>query len=145
MASLWAFAIIINENKQVLLCHRNDYDLWNLPGGKVEVGESPWEAVIREVQEETWLDVEIDQFMWLYYKPEKDDLVFQFLCKIVWWKIRLNEEANQILYFDRNKLPANTSRKQIERIHDYFDGDGKYIMKKQFGPWSIDSIKQGTF
>jgi ADP-ribose pyrophosphatase YjhB (NUDIX family) len=143
MASLWAFAIIVNEDNHVLLCHRNDYDLWNLPGGKVEIWESPWEAVIREVKEETGLDVEISQFLWLYYKPEKDDLVFQFVCRIVWWEIRLNEEANQILYFNKDQLPANTSGKQIERIHDYFVGSKKYIMKKQFWPWSIDTIQQG--
>lgn len=140
MVSLWAFAIIVNEDTHVLLCHRNDYDLWNLPGGKVEIWESPWEAVIREVKEETGLDVEISQFLWLYYKPEKDDLVFQFVCKIVWWEIRLNEEANQILYFNKDELPANTSGKQIERIHDYFAGSKEYIMKKQFWPWSIDII-----
>ncbi len=142
MASLWAFAIIVNENQQVLLCHRNDYDLWNLPGGGVEIWESPWEAVIREVKEETGLDVEISQFLWLYYKPEKDDLVFQFVCRIVWWEITLSEEANQILYFNKNELPTNTSGKQIERIHDYFADNKEYIMKKQFWPWSIDTIKQ---
>ncbi len=69
MANLWAFAIIINEENKVLLCHRNDYDLWNLPGWKVEIWESPREAVIREVKEETGYDAEIIGFMWLYYKP----------------------------------------------------------------------------
>jgi 8-oxo-dGTP pyrophosphatase MutT (NUDIX family) len=35
------------------LCHRRDLDLWNLPGGGVQSGELPTEAVIRETQEET--------------------------------------------------------------------------------------------
>lgn len=143
MASQWSFAIIVNENNEVLLCHRNDYDLWNLPGGKVEIWESPREAVIREVKEETWLDVEISEFMWLYYKPEKDDLVFQFVCKIIWWELTLNEEAREIKYFDKDNLPENTSWKQVERIKDYFDKDRKtMIMKNQYGPWSIDKIRQ---
>lgn len=143
MASMWAFAIILNEKNQVLLCHRNDYDLWNLPWWKVEMWESPWEAVIREVKEETWYDAEISEFMWLYYKPEKDDLVFQFVCKIIWWKITLNEEADKIKYFDRNKIPNNTSSKQVERINDYFIKDRSTIMKKQLWPWTIDLMKQG--
>lgn len=143
MASQWAFAIIVNEKTQVLLCHRNDYDLRNLPGGKVEVWESPREAVIREVKEETWLDAEISEFMWLYYKPEKDDLVFQFVCKIVWWEMTLNEEAREIKYFDKDNLPENTSWKQVERIKDYFDKNRKIvIMKNQYGQWSIEKIKQ---
>ncbi|MCF7834687.1 NUDIX hydrolase [Candidatus Gracilibacteria bacterium] len=143
MASMGAFAIILNEKNQVLLCHRNDYDLWNLPGGKVEMGESPWEAVIREVKEETGYDAEISEFMGLYYKPEKDDLVFQFVCKIIGGKITLNEEADKIKYFDRNKIPNNTSSKQVERINDYFIKDRSTIMKKQLGPGTIDLMKQG--
>lgn len=143
MASQWAFAIIVDENNQVLLCHRNDYDLRNLPGGKVEVWESPREAVIREVKEETWLDAQIAEFMWLYYKPEKDDLAFQFVCKIIWGEMTLNEEAREIKYFDKDNLPENTVWKQLERIKDYFDKDRKIvIMKNQYGQWSIEKIKQ---
>jgi 8-oxo-dGTP pyrophosphatase MutT (NUDIX family) len=57
--SLGAFAIIFDEQNRVLLSHRRDMDLWNLPGGGVESGELPTEAVIREVKEETGLE-------WLY-------------------------------------------------------------------------------
>lgn len=143
MASQWAFAIILDEDNKILLCHRNDYDLWNLPGGKVEDWESPREEVIREVKEETWLDVEISEFVWLYYKPEKNDLAFQFVCKIILWKITLNKEAREIKYFDKNNLPENTVWKQMERIKDYFDNDDKeVIMKNQYGQWSIDKISQ---
>jgi len=53
MFKVGAFAIIVNEEKKVLLCHRRDYDLWNFPGGRVEERETPREAVIREVKEET--------------------------------------------------------------------------------------------
>jgi len=45
------FGIITNEEDEILFCHRNDYDLWNLPGGGVEAGESPWEALVREIKE----------------------------------------------------------------------------------------------
>lgn len=142
MASLWAFAIIVNEKNEILLCHRNDYDFWNLPGWKVEIWESPREAVIREVKEETGYNAEIVRFMWLYYKPEKDDLVFQFVCKIIWWEKTLNEEANQIEYFDKNKIPSNISSKQLERIIDYYSWLNQTIMKKQLWSWMIDLIKQ---
>ncbi len=51
-----AFATIFNEFGEVLLCHRRDMDLWNAPGGRVEAGESPWEAVVREIREETGVE-----------------------------------------------------------------------------------------
>ena len=44
---------------EVLLVHRPGYDDWSLPKGKAEPGESLEETALREVQEETGLDVEI--------------------------------------------------------------------------------------
>ena len=64
----------------MLLCHRRDHDLWNLPGGALEHGEAPWDGVIREVREETGLEVEVSGLAGVYSKPEADDLVFSFLC-----------------------------------------------------------------
>lgn len=72
---------IIKEGNRVLLCHRRDIDLWNLPGGGVEKSESPWNTVVREVQEETGLIVRISKVIGLYFKPEQDEIVFSFECE----------------------------------------------------------------
>ncbi|MET0168281.1 MAG: NUDIX hydrolase [Vicinamibacterales bacterium] len=50
MLTLGAFAIILDAGPRVLLSHRTDRDAWNLPGGRVESKETPWEAVVREVR-----------------------------------------------------------------------------------------------
>ena len=53
---------IVAENEQVLLgrrAHSPWNGLWGAPGGFVERGEHPSETVVREVREETGLDVEI--------------------------------------------------------------------------------------
>lgn len=49
------FGMLFNDKKQILLCHRRDYDMWDIPGGGLEKGESPWKGVIREVKEESLL------------------------------------------------------------------------------------------
>jgi 8-oxo-dGTP pyrophosphatase MutT (NUDIX family) len=49
--SIGAFAILFDDQGRVLLCHRRDRDMWNLPGGGVESGELPTEAVVRETKE----------------------------------------------------------------------------------------------
>ncbi len=54
---LAAFATILDEQGRMLLVHRRDLDIWERPGGGVDEGETPWEAVIRETREETGLQV----------------------------------------------------------------------------------------
>ncbi len=66
MFSIGAFAIILDDRQRVLLCHRRDMDAWNLPGGGVESGEMPTEAVIRETLEETGLHVAIERLVGVY-------------------------------------------------------------------------------
>lgn len=137
------FGIILDEQKRVLLCHRRDYDLWNLPGGTLENGESPWEGVKREIKEETGLTTEIESLAGVYSKPDKSEIVFSFVCKVVGGEIRLNDEADKIEYFEIDKLPPNTSQKQVERIKDVIANPDKTIYKVQTGKSSIELIKGG--
>lgn len=118
MFTIGAFAILINEQGQVLLSHRRDVDMWNLPGGGMESRELPTEAVIREVMEETGLEVTVERLVGVYGKVDKDDLVFAFECKVVGGVLRLSDEADEHRYFDVNALPPNTLQKQVERIFD---------------------------
>lgn len=136
------FGLIFDEENKVLLCHRRDYDLWNLPGGTMESGEAPWEGAVREVKEETGLDVEIVRLAGVYNKPEKNELAFSFICKITGGQLTLNEEADKIEYFNVNKIPTNTSPKQIARIHDVLEEKG-LVLKNQTGKSAIDLIKEG--
>jgi len=58
-------AIIIKDNS-VLIAQRSNNDplagLWEFPGGKVENGETPEDSLIREMQEEFCIDVEVGEF-----------------------------------------------------------------------------------
>ena len=137
------FGIIFDEQKRVLLCHRRDYDLWNLPGGTLENGESPWDGLKREVKEETGLEVEISKLAGVYSKPDKNEVVFSFVCKPVGGKMLLNDEADKIEFFEIDKLPPNTSPKQVERIKDVVLNPDAAIFKVQTGKSSIELIKEG--
>jgi mutator protein MutT len=131
------FAIIFDKKDRVLLCHRRDYDLWNLPGGKLEKGESPRQGIIREVKEETGLIVETERLSGVYYKPENNEIIFSFVCKIIDGEITLTDEADQINYLDINDFPQNVSPKQKERAEDALLKKEKSVLKIQKGPSSI--------
>jgi 8-oxo-dGTP pyrophosphatase MutT (NUDIX family) len=62
-------AAIRNDDGDVLLIHKVDNGLWALPGGGHDAGESLPETVVREVQEETGLDVEIVRLVGMYTDP----------------------------------------------------------------------------
>jgi len=140
--TIGVFGIIRDEQNRVLLCLRNDGDFWNLPGGGLEKGESPWQGVIREVKEETGLDVKVLRLIGIYSKPEKDDIVFSFECKIVGGKITLNDEAKNIQWFSFPEIPKNTFPKHIERIEDLLKKEGGLIMKIQTGKSSTELMKE---
>lgn len=144
MFSIGAFAIILDEKRRVLLCHRRDYDLWNLPGGGVEKGEAPWQGCIREVAEEVGLEVEVDRLVGVYSKPERDEVVFAFVCVIIGGELTTSDEADQIEYFALEQIPRNTSPKQVERIRDALEGRKEPVMRVQTGPSSIELLRQGT-
>lgn len=53
----WGVGVLLIDNGKILLGLRTDNHTWGSPGGGVEDGESPIDAVIREVKEETNLDI----------------------------------------------------------------------------------------
>ena len=53
----FAGGCIRNDNGEILLQKRKDKNVWGFPGGAIEIGESAQETAIREIKEETGLDV----------------------------------------------------------------------------------------
>ena len=143
--AIGVFWIVRDQEDRVLLCLRNDYAFWNLPGGVLEDKESPWQWVIREVKEETWLDVEVVRLIGIYPKQDKNEIVFSFACKVIGGEITLNEEAKEIKYFSIDALPKNTPPKNVERIEDAAKDESHVIMKVQSGQSTMQRFNEGKF
>ena len=132
--SIGAFAIIFDEQGRVLLCHRRDIDAWNLPGGGVESGELPTEAVVREVREETGLEAAVERLAGVYGKTYKDELVFAFICRVTGGQLSATAESSECRYFKIEAMPSNTLAKHVERIHDALNPGSQPVFRRQTGP-----------
>ncbi len=129
--TIGTFAVIFDEQGQVLLSHRRDMDAWNLPGGGLEPGELPDEGVCREVREETGLEVVAERLVGVYGKPGRNELVFAFVCRVVGGELRLTSESDGNCYFPTDHLPPNTLLKHAERILDALEKFEKPVFRLQ--------------
>ncbi len=87
-----AAAIIVN-NQNVLVIQRisKGKEYYVFPGGGVEKGESLKQAVIREVREETSLEVRIEKLLYHYYHPDRKEDQFFYLCRYLAGKPKLSD------------------------------------------------------
>jgi len=129
-----AFAVIFDVHQRVLLSHRRDMDAWNLPGGGVESGETPVEAVMREVTEETGLEVAVDRLVGVYTNARRDDIVFTFVCHVTGGALQLTEESSEHRYCTLTQIPRNVTPKHVERIREALKGGDRPIFRRQSGP-----------
>src|SRR5712692_10690857 len=125
------FALIFNEEKQILLGHRRDIDWWNLPGGGMETGETVDEALCREVREETGLEVRVERLVGVYSKPQKQEIVLTFRCKVIGGNLQTSEESRACRYFSPDALPRNTLPKHRERIADALLNQQAAVLRAQ--------------
>jgi len=119
-------AAIIKQGKQIFATQRGygDYkDWWEFPGGKIEQGETPEEALVREIKEELDTTITVDRFLMTveYDYPEFHLSMDCFFCSIESGNLTLLEhEAAKWLPVDNlrqvNWLPADMEIiEQIEK------------------------------
>lgn len=96
-------ACIVRNNQGYLFCKREDNGLWELPGGRVEVGEESKQAALRELFEETGLqanEVELRAY-WYFnlYLEQKIIGVYQITGKIR-GRLRPSWETPELSFMD---------------------------------------------
>jgi 8-oxo-dGTP pyrophosphatase MutT (NUDIX family) len=100
--------VVIRRGQVVLL--RNERDEWELPGGKLELSESPAACVAREIAEELGLQVEPSVLLdaWVYrITPEVQVLVVTYGChETVEVEAVLSNEHKQLRWFPLTQVPA---------------------------------------
>lgn len=124
-----AAAIIINENGQILLQSRADRDRWGLPGGCQELGERFQDTVIREVKEETNLDVKEEDLELIDIVsgssrrndyPNGDVVINNtalYCIKNYSGELKWDSESKEMRFFDLDNLPENQNDPDLIEIY----------------------------
>ncbi|MBE6697688.1 MAG: NUDIX domain-containing protein [Ruminococcaceae bacterium] len=118
---------IFNDRGEVLLQRRGDCDQWGFPGGTVELGETPQMAAVREVKEETGLDVLVGDLIGLYtdfdVRCSNGD---QFQSILVAYKLTVTggelfcdqEETIELKYFRLDDAPELFCKQHNDILED---------------------------
>ena len=138
-----AFGTIMNERGEILLCHRRDLDLWNPPGGRVEDGESPWHAVVREIREEAGVDAEVVRLASVSWKPRTREIVFQFVCRIVGGDLCTTDESDDFRYFPLEELPQQVSPHFRRRLLQWSERPDETVLITDEGPSIRELLQDG--
>jgi len=141
--------VVVVEDANVLLMRRRDFDIWGLPGGYVEPGESMAEAALREVREETGLEIELAHLIGLYSYRHWLDRGYHFAAFMAWpiagALLPQHSEALELRYCDPGDLPqplgcgigqivtdALAGHRGVVRSHDgNLDGDYMDLIKQR--------------
>lgn len=123
-------AAIFKDNKILLVHEKNG--TWSLPGGWCDVLESVGSNTIKEVKEETGLDVETIKIISVQDRNKHNKPIYAYgvckiflLCNIIGGEFIENIETTEIKYFPLNEIPNNlaeekTNREQIEMCFEAY-------------------------
>ncbi|MGC9102660.1 argininosuccinate lyase [Desulfurella multipotens] len=116
---------IIEKDNKVLLINRKNYPFgFALPGGFVNYGESVEQAVIREVKEETSLDIVEPKLFGVYSDPERDPR--SHTVSVVFYAKasgtpKASDDAEDLGFFDLDNLPEHIVFDHLKILKDYYE------------------------
>ena len=96
MKQIEVVAAIIRKGDKIFATQRGYgewQDWWEFPGGKMEAGETPEEALVREIREELSAEISVDEFLCMveYDYPQFHLTMHCYLCSLVTDALHLNE------------------------------------------------------
>lgn len=128
-----ASAIVTNKDGAILLHRRADNDLWALPGGGMEFGESVTETIVREVREETGLQVRPTHVIAVYSDPKhvfaysdgevRQEFSICIACEVTGGELRISDESKELRFAYQSEFDDLDMHPRIRaRIIDHLNG-----------------------
>ncbi|GAA6114151.1 NUDIX hydrolase [Apilactobacillus apinorum] len=125
----FAGGILTNEKNEVLLQKRSDFNVWGLPGGAMEFGETAMETCVREFKEEAGINVSIQELLGVSTNqiqeyPNGD----KAQCVVINFIVKKDSKSNCVLsdetldlkYFSLDNLPKLINDQHYKIIENYY-------------------------
>ena len=123
-------AWIVEDEKICLVRGQGEND-WALPGGFGEVGYSPTENILKEIEEETGFEAKVERLLAVFdtnrfQLQSKQYAKFVFECKLLDGQFQKNQEIADLQFFAIDQLPAlsekRITKEQIELLWQVYQG-----------------------
>lgn len=103
-------AFVVDPQLRLLMIRRTDNNLYSIPGGGQEVGETVTQAVVREVKEETGVDVEVTGLIGIYSDPAhviayddgevRQEFSICFRARVLGGELRTSSESKEVQWVE---------------------------------------------
>ncbi|MGI4787571.1 MAG: NUDIX hydrolase [Janthinobacterium lividum] len=111
----------------MLLSPRGD---WEFPGGQVEEGETLTAALVREVMEETGIDVTVGALAGVYSNVQSHIVMLDFICEYIGGELRASNESLTVEWLEPTDALARVKRLVIrDRLQDMLEFDGQVVYR----------------
>ena len=145
----FAGGCVFNDKGEVLLQRRGDSNLWGFPGGAVELGETPQMAAVREIKEETGLDVETGRVIGVYSDLDityasgdrAQSIVIAFELKPVGGELRCDfKETIELKFFSKEEKPKLFTKSHEDLWNEIFPESGLQNNVRELQGANMDSV-----
>jgi 8-oxo-dGTP diphosphatase len=131
-------AVITDDHDRVLVIQRRDNGAWQLPGGVLELDESPLAGVRREVREETNVEVEPQRLTGIYKNMTIGVVALVFRARLIAGAPAETEESAAVAWWTAEQVAADMSEAFAVRILDALRTDPTPAVRTHDGQRLLD-------
>lgn len=118
---------VIRDDGRFLAIRRRDNGTWELPGGVLELDETPEDGVVREVREETGVLVKVDRLTGVYKNMARGIVALVFRCHPAGGREHPSSESTAVAWLTPEEVKERMTEVYSVRLLDALDSDAPHV------------------